>query len=93
MANIVAPLLAEVAAITFRDVRNGSNVDNPVPHFPLPSQYVSVAVIYGGLSLFPDSAAQLATMIGWGFVVATVLNLWEPGATVNNAKQSGATTQ
>ena len=91
MASITAPLIAETLAITYRDVRNGSNVANPIPHLPLPSQYVSVAIIYGGLSLFPDSAQQLATVMAWGFVVATLLNLWQPGATVNNAKQ-GATS-
>ena len=79
-------MLAEIAVITYRDVRNGTNVANPVPHFPLPSQYVSVFVVYGLLSLFPDTAKDLASTIGWGFVVATVLNLWKPGNTANTGK-------
>ena len=86
MATVTSPMLAEIAVITFRDVRNGSNVANPIPHLPLPSQYVSVFVIYGLLGFLPDTAQNLAATIGWGFVVATLLNLWEPGKTANTGK-------
>ena len=44
----------------------------------LPSDYVSVAIVYGGLALFPDSASGFASLVGWGFVLATFLNLWNP---------------
>jgi len=79
---LLYPALAEVALITYRDVKNGSNVNNPIPHFPIPSQYVSVILVYGGLSLLPESADRLGALIGWGFVVATALNVWTPGASV-----------
>lgn len=87
---LLAPALAETVLITWRDVKNGSNVDNPIPHFPLPSQYVSVVIVFGALSLFPESAARLAAVIGWGLVVATALNAFTPGSTVNSAKAQAA---
>ena len=89
---LLYPALAEVALITYRDVKNGSNVDNPIPHFPLPSQYVSVAIVYGGLSLFPQQADRLASLIGWGFVVATALNVFTPGKTVLTSSGGAAPT-
>jgi hypothetical protein len=87
---ILYPAIAEVALITYRDVKNKSNVDNPIPHMPIPSQYVSVIIIFGGLALFPGQAAKLASAIGWGFVVATALQVWTPGSTVNSAKAASA---
>ena len=94
MANpILAPALAEVILITYRDVKNGSNVNNPVPHLPIPSQFVRVFIVYGALSLFPDQGRRLASLIGWGFVVATALNVWTPGGTVKAVNTtSGGTT-
>ena len=89
---LLYPALAEVVLITYRDVKNGSNVDNPIPHFPLPSQYVSVAIVYGALSLFPPQADRLASLIGWGFVVATALNVFTPGNTVLTASGGAAPT-
>jgi hypothetical protein len=79
---LLYPALVETALITYRGVINNTNVSNPIPHFPLPSQLFSVIVVYGGLSLFPESAERLAAALGWGFVVATALNLWTPGGKV-----------
>lgn len=79
---LLAPALAEVVIITYRDAKNGSNVNNPIPHFPLPSQLTSVLIVYGGLSLLPQSFEKVAALMGWGFVVATLLDLWTPGGTV-----------
>jgi hypothetical protein len=81
---LLYPALVETALITYRGVINKSNVNNPIPHFPLPSQVGSVVFVYGTLSLFPDSANRLATLLGWGFVVATALNVWSPGGKVTN---------
>jgi len=86
---LLYPALVETALITYRDVKNGTNVENPVPHFPLPSQYASVLIVYGILSVMPKPAERVATVAGWGFVVATLLNLWTPGKQVrytNNNK-------
>lgn len=87
---LLYPALAEVAVITYRDVKNGSNVKNPIPHFPLPSQYVSVVIVFGALALFPERAAQLASVIGWGLVIATALKAFTPGSSVNSAKANAA---
>jgi len=90
MANpLLLPALVETGLITYRDIKNGTNKDNPVPHFPLPSQYVSVLIVYGLLSVVPKPADRVASLAGWGFVVATLLNFWTPGGKVratNTAK-------
>lgn len=82
MKPVINAAIAETILITYRDVRNNLNVDNPIPHFPLPSQFTSVVVIYGALAFFPEKGDSLAAMIGWGFVLATFLNLWTPGGKV-----------
>jgi hypothetical protein len=79
---LLYPALVETGLITYRGVINKTNVNNPIPHFPLPSQLMSVIIVYGGLSLFPESTERLAALMGWGFVVATALNLWTPGGKV-----------
>lgn len=81
---LLYPALVETALITYRDVKSGTNKDNPIAHFPLPSQYVSVLLVYGGLALLPESASRLAALVGWGFVVATALNLFDAGGTVRS---------
>lgn len=92
MNPLIYPSLVEVALITYRDIRKGNNVTNPIKYLPIPSQYVSVIIIYGGLALAPPSAQRLAAMIGWGFCVATALNVWTPGTSVNSVK-AGAPIQ
>lgn len=85
MKPIVNAAIAETIVISYRDIKNGSNKDNPIPHLPLPSQYTSVIIVFGALAFFPEKAANLAAVIGWGFVAATVLNLWTPGGKVKLA--------
>ena len=75
--------LAEVVLITYRSARQGGAKDNPIAHVPLPSEYVASFIIYGGLSFIPGRGAPVATAFGWGVVVATLLNLWDP-ATIGN---------
>jgi hypothetical protein len=82
---VVTAALAETIVITYRDLKNGSNKNNPIPHLPLPSQYTSVAIVYGALAFFPQKFQNVAGAIGWGFVLATVLNLWTPGGSVKLA--------
>jgi len=89
MANpVLYPALAEAALISYRDIKNGTNVLNPVPHFPLPSQFASVLLIYGGLSLIPGRGQRVASLVGWGFVVATALNLWTPAGKVRKVSET-----
>jgi hypothetical protein len=80
--SVLAAAAAEVVLVTYRDVKNGTNLVNPIPHLPMPSQLVSVGLVYGVLALFPDNASTLASLIGWGFVVATLLNVFTPASQV-----------
>ena len=91
MKPLVNAAIAETIVITYRDVKDAKNIDNPIPHFPLPSQYVSVAIVYGALSFFPEKASNVAGLIGWGFVLATVLNLWTPGQKVSTSSALATT--
>ena len=34
------------------------------------------------LSLVPGEGARVASLAGWGLVLATMLNLWDPGGSV-----------
>ncbi|HEV3370877.1 MAG TPA: hypothetical protein VG074_15025 [Acidimicrobiales bacterium] len=82
MTGLLGAFFVEVALVTFRSVSQGGlkvPATAPIPA-PLPSLYTSVILVYGGLSLAPRSVAPLATLIGWGFVVATFLNLYTPGS-------------
>lgn len=76
MANpIVTPAIVETALVTIRGVFAKSAASNPVPHLPLPSEYLDVAVVYGILALVPERFSRVASMVGWGYVVATGLNM------------------
>ena len=68
---LFAAALVESAIVTWRDISA-----TKVP--PPPSDFVAVAIIFGGLGLFPDSAGSFPSLVGWGFVVATFLSLWSP---------------
>jgi hypothetical protein len=74
--------LVESAIITWRDI-SGTKIPPP------PSDYVAVAVIFGALSLFPDSAGSFPALVGWGLVVATFLNLWTPQSPTKLALPGG----
>lgn len=79
---LFAAALVESAIITWRDIS-----ETKVP--PPPSDFVAVAIIYGGLSLFPPSAGNFPSLVGWGFVAATFLNLWSPASPVKLAVPGG----
>jgi len=80
-AGVLAAALAETAIVTYRDVKSGSTTANPIAHLPVPAQYTSVAIVYGILSFLPD---PIGTLAAWGFVVATLLDLWTPGGKVRS---------
>lgn len=69
------PALVETALITVRGAFSKSAPTNPVAHLPLPSEYLDVLIVFGLLSLIPGRGQRIATMAGWGFVVATGLNM------------------
>lgn len=89
--SLLAAFFVEVALVTYRSVKAGGVTvpkTAPIPA-PLPSLYTSAVLVYGGLALVPGRGSAVAGLVGWGFVVATLLNLFNPGA-ANAAAASGA---
>lgn len=89
MKTLLLAATVEVLLVTYRAVTGGGTkvpAQAPIPA-PLPSTYTSVVVVYGGLAMLPSSLAPVPGLIGWGFVVATFLNLFNPGG-YNAAKAS-----
>jgi hypothetical protein len=87
--------MVEVGLITYRTVTQGGTkvpAAAPLPA-PLPSLYTSAIVIYGGLGLLPSSLAPLPALIGWGFVVATFLNIYTPGSANAGAASNASLAQ
>lgn len=74
--------LVELGLVTYRDVtQGGDKVPNKAPiHAPLPSLYTSAIIVFGGLALLPKSLEPVPGLVGWGFVVATLLNVFTPGS-------------
>jgi len=95
MSGMLGAFFIQVGIITYRDVTQGGLQTTPIKA-PLPSQYLSAILIYGVLGVMPASTAPLPGLIGWGLVVATMLNLWTPGsanaANAANAKLGSALT-
>lgn len=90
--SVLSSALATTVLVTYRDVKAGTNLLNPIPHVPLPSQYASVILVYGALSLLPDSASTLASILGWGFTLAVALNMFDAGGNVRTTNASNAPT-
>ena len=82
---LFAAALVETGLVTWRDISQ-----TKVP--PPPSDYVAVVIIYGARSLFPDSAGSFPSLVGWGLVVATFLNLWSPTTPTKLAVPGGTAT-
>lgn len=82
---LFAAALVESGLITWRDIST-----TKVP--PPPSDYVAVAIIFGGLALFPDTSGNFPSLVGWGLVVATFLNLWSPATPTKLAVPGGTAT-
>jgi hypothetical protein len=73
----LAAFFVEMALITYRGVQTSAT--GPIAHLVLPADYVGAAVIYGVLGLLGKTKAEpVAAAVAWGFVVATLLNLWTP---------------
>lgn len=81
-SSLLAPWLAELIIISYRSVMlENKKVDTlkPIPHLPVPAELASTVIIFGALSFIPGEGQRVATAAGWGLVVATLLNLWNPG--------------
>lgn len=81
MGGMLAAYLAEVGLITFRSLRGGSSTAT-VAGLPVPAEYLAATILYGALGLATQRSgpgpAHVATAVGWAFVLATALNLWDP---------------
>lgn len=78
--------IAEVALVTYRAAsQEKSEVKRPIGNLPLPSEYASVMIVFGALNFLPASAGNLPAVVGWGLVLATALNLWNPNGTVKQS--------
>jgi hypothetical protein len=95
---LLSAWLAEVVLITYRAIKQpaatGSTGTQSVPSLPLPSYYAATFVVYGALAFLPESAGNFGALVGWGFVVATALNLYEPvkAGTTPKVATTGETT-
>lgn len=91
MNSLLTAWLTEVAIITYRSMKQRgvststpsstgatATIHYPLP-LPLPSEYVSTFLVFGALGLVPAPFDRTASLLGWGFVLATLLNLWVPG--------------
>ena len=87
---LLAAFIAELGIITYRSFTRPK--ESPLS-FPLPADYAGAALIYGLLGLMGKTQAEpVATALGWGFVVATLLNLWTPQHPGSLAKTAPAKT-
>lgn len=95
MTGLMTAWLTEVVLITYRATKRGENQGTRSVPFPLPSQYASTFIVYGALGLLPQRASGVASLVGWGLVVATFLNLYDPlapGQTTPTVAKPGQTT-
>jgi hypothetical protein len=81
--SLVVPWLVEIGLISYRAATNAkvSEHPRPIPGLPLPGEIAGAMVVFGALSIIPGNGQRVATAAGWGLVVATLLNLWNPGGT------------
>lgn len=72
MNGLLMAAFVESGLVTWR------SLSQPPKILPAPSTFTSVLIIFGGLSLLPESGAKFASLTGWGIVLATFLNMWSP---------------
>mgnify|MGYP001545292766 CR=1 FL=1 len=92
MTSLLGAFLAQIVIISYREYAGsgvaGGGINKPAQapiSAPLPSAYAAPIIVYGALALVPGQGQRVAGAIGWGFVVATLLNLWNPAGKVNPA--------
>jgi hypothetical protein len=94
------PWGAEAVIITYRAFA-GKSQDKvkPISWMPVPADYTATFIVFGALSFVPgEQLGKVAVIFGWGIVVATFLNLWDPTTgkvssnNINPTAKQGATT-
>jgi hypothetical protein len=90
MNGVMAPWLTEIVVIGFRDWTGKGAAGTR--HLPWPSELLATFVLYGILSLAPEGQwSTAAAAVGWGFVAATLLNMYSPGTKTFPGPSSQAT--
>lgn len=93
---LTAAWVAELVLIAYRGGKQSATTVRPIPGLAMPAEYASTFVVFGALSLVPDSSpwARVAGIFGWGIVAASLLNLWNPpgSASPGTVKQVPTTT-
>jgi hypothetical protein len=75
--------MAQIGLITWRTFSQGKRA-------PLPSELAATVVVYGTLSVLSGGAETPAAVVGWGLVVANLLNVIDPtNPTGKGAVESG----
>lgn len=89
MNGVMAPWLAEIVMISWRDWQGkGASTSK---HLPWPSELLATFLLYGVLSLAPAGEwGTAAAAVGWGFVAATFFGIYAPGR-ATTAPQAPAT--
>lgn len=77
--------LTELVLITYRGARSGQNATNPIAGLSVPADYAGSFLIFGALSLIPGQGQRVASVFGWGLVLATGLNIFSTPAVAVNA--------
>lgn len=85
MTGTMTALFAELALITYRGSLRGTSATNPIGNLPVPADYAGAIILFTILGAIPGEAARPAAIFGWGLVVATFLNLYNP----NNVPKVG----
>lgn len=101
MASPLLPWAVELGLVTVRDIwgKNATigglkikGTAHTVGGLPAPGDYLATVIIFGPLSLAKGTRYQnVAAMIGWAYVLATVLNLLDPSDPLNRGQ--GPSTQ
>jgi hypothetical protein len=66
---LLFPWLAEIGLITYRDMKAEKRP-------PLPSELVSVFVVFGAFTLVSKASPGIASALGWGIVLATGMQVF-----------------
>ena len=91
MSTLLSAWLAEMVLITYRGAIRGTTAGNHIPHLTVPADYVGSFIVFGALAFIPGEGQRVAGLVGWGFVLATALNLYNPGG-LPTTNAAGVTT-
>lgn len=102
-SDVLAPFLAELAIISYRDLTTGlpvpggaasSAVGQPgaanIKAPPLPSELLSAVIVFGAFSFIPND--MIRNLLGWGIVIATLISPTFSGAFTTGSTTPGPNT-